>query len=272
MPTPSDTSAASPQADDSRAVRGRILWHDMMTPDVGASHRFYSAVLGWGAQEWNDAGTPYTMWTVQGEMRGGYGPLPHELTAQGVPPHWITYFGVSDVDAAVADAESRGARRHFAQDIPEVGRIAMLQDPQGAWFALFRPTTVMADSGTTAPVGDASWHELWTNDPAAAYDFYVHLLGWESAGEFEDPAIGKYRMFGRGGVPLGGVTMLLPEMKDVPPNWLPYFHVDDLDAAVGRATEHGGSVLVGPMEVPGGDRIAQCLDALGGAFALHQVA
>lgn len=137
---------------------------------------------------------------------------------------------------------------------------------------LYAPTNIRPGAPDLPVItGDASWHELWTSDPQAGYDFYVQLLGWESAGEFEDPTIGVYRMFGRNGQPLGGVTQLMPGMKDVPPNWLPYFRVDDLDAAVASVTDNGGAILVGPMDVPGGDRIAQCLDAMGGPFALHQV-
>lgn len=266
MTTPATTPQTTPTA---HASRGQFVWHDYMTPDVEKAKAFYGAVLGWDAQEWGDTG--YQMWTVDGTPRGGYGPFDERMRAAKVPPHWITYITVPDVDAYAAEAKGMGATLAMTEDIPEVGRIAMMQDPQGAWFTLFKPIDTMGRTDAV-PVGDVSWHEHWGTDTAAAYDFYTKLFGWESAGEFSDPAIGVYRMFGRNGLPLGGMATLMPEMQGVPPHWLPYFRVANLDEAIERVKANGGQLLSGPMEVPGGDHVAQCFDALGGAFALHETA
>ena len=262
-PSPAVPTPSAPLAER----RGRFVWHDYMTPDVAKAQAFYEAVIGWGAQDFG--AFDYRMFTMGGVPLGGYGPFTDDMRAAGTPPHWISYVGVEDVDAAARDAEALGARILAAEDIPQVGRFAIMRDPQGAYISLYRGDVEMPEPAEPM-TGDVSWHELWVPDNVAAQAFYAKLFGWESAGEFEDPQIGVYRMFGRRGMPLGGMATLLPEMKDVPPNWLPYFKVDDLDAAVGRARREGGTVIVGPMEVPGGGRVAQCFDSLGGAFALHQ--
>lgn len=267
MTTPAATQQPDPS---SQSTRGQFIWHDYMAPDVAEAQAFYTAVFGWGIQEWPEFA--YWMWTIDGEPRGGFAAFDDRLRSAGVPPHWMTYVAVADADATAAQAKALGARTVLpAEDIPDVGRFVAVQDPQGAWFQLFTPSGG-ADRGDVSPVGDVSWHELWTTDNEAAYAFYTTLFGWESAGEFADPSFGVYRMFGRNGVALGGMSPLLPAMKDVPPHWLPYFRVADLGAAIERVTANGGRIINGPMEVPGGDHIAQCLDPLGGSFALHQPA
>lgn len=266
--TPQTTNASQPTAKD---LEGAFVWHEMMAPDVDAARAFYTAVFGWGIEMFTSPEGEYPMWTVGGMPRGGFAPLTDEMRKRGAPPHWITYIGVADVDAKAAEATGLGARvLHGPEDIPDVGRFAVLQDPQGAHICMLASSTPMpVPMGSAVPVGDTSWHELWTTDTAAAYEFYTKLFGWRSAGEFSDPAIGVYRMFGLGEADLGGIAQLTKEMEGVPPNWLPYFHVDDLEGAIERVKANGGKILVGPMEVPGGDRIAQCFDAGGGAFALH---
>jgi uncharacterized protein len=267
-PTASPSSAFGSAAP---SVRGRFLWHDYMAHDVAVAQRFYGAVLGWGAQPW-DGPMPYTMWTADGIPRGGYMGMPDEVRAQGAPPHWLTYVGVPDVDAAVAQATSLGARSCFpAENIPGVGRIAGIFDPQGALIAFYAPATPSDEPVGMPPVGDVSWHELVTSDAPAALDFYAALFGWERQSEHDMGEMGIYYIFGRNGQPLGGAYTKPAAMGDVPPNWVPYFRVDDIDAAVARTTANGGTILNGPMEVPGGDRVAIAMDVQGGAFAVHEV-
>lgn len=271
MTTPT-TSAPSPQTPAAPAHGGQFVWHDLMTPDPAAAQAFYSAVLGWELQRSNGA-MEYTMFVASGAPRGGFMMLPENLEQQGVPAHWLAYVGSEDVDESVRRAEGLGARVVVhPQDIPETGRFAVLRDPQGAAFAMYTSRTALLDSHEMAPLGDASWHELWTSDVNAAYTFYTQLFGWEGAGEFDMGEImGPYRMFGRRGLPLGGMAKLGPDMDNVPPNWLPYFRVSDVHDIVKRVKSNGGSVIAGPMEVPGGDVVAQCMDPQQGAFAVHQV-
>lgn len=273
MTTPTATpGTASLSQATTTAQHGGFVWHDMMTPDPEASQRFYSAVLGWELQPWNGP-LPYSMFVASGAPRGGFMQLPQDVQQQGVPAHWLSYVGTADVDHSASKAESLGAKVLVKpQDIPGVGRFAVIQDPQGATLALYASATHVPDANEVAPLGDASWHELWTTDAANAYDFYTSLFGWEGAGEFDmGPVLGPYRMFGRRGVGLGGMARLLPEMQGVPPHWLPYFHVASVADTVAKVKANGGTVQSGPMQVPGGDTVATCVDPQGGAFAVHEV-
>lgn len=267
---PQATSAPQQTTGSATAARGSFVWHEYISADMEAAQRFYTAVLGWGLTPFE--GMPYTMWTVSGVPRGGFGELTEDERKAGTRPFWLTMISVEDVDRATAEATAMGATVVTPpEDIPsDVGRFAILKDPQGARLCLFKSGSDMPHDDHAA-VGDASWHEIWTRDPDATHAFYMKLFGWESAGEFEDPAIGVYRMFGRGGLGLGGFAPITAEMGDMPARILPYFRVEDLNATIERVKANGGHVVVGPMEVPGGDHIAQCVDSLGGVFAIHQV-
>jgi len=246
-------------------ARGRFVWYDLMTNDPKKAEAFYQRVAGWGTQVW-DGQQPYTMWTVNGNPIGGVMEMPKGVNA---PPHWIAYLAVPDVDATVKQAESLGATTHHKPtDIPSVGRFAVLADPQGAFFAVFTPQGNTPGHEGMPNVGEFSWHELATTDYASAFRFYQALFGWEKIAEHDMGPMGIYFLFGRNGQQLGGMFNKPPEMP-FPPNWLQYIQVDSADGAAERVKANGGQVLNGPMDVPGGDRIAQCLDPQGGAFAVH---
>jgi predicted enzyme related to lactoylglutathione lyase len=247
--------------------RGRFVWHDLMTKDPPAAIEFYKKVVGWGTQEWNGP-TPYTMWTADNTPIGGVMAMP---AAENAPPHWLGYVSTPDVDATVAEATRRGASTHVPPtDIPTVGRFAVLMDPQGASFAVFTSTNQSAAGDDTPKQGDFSWHELATTDPVAAFDFYQALFGWEKTSAMDMGDMGVYQMFGLNGVPFGGVFKKSAEMPG-PPSWAHYIKIADVQRAVDVVKNNGGQVLNGPMEVPGGDWIANCMDPQGGVFAVHAV-
>ena len=262
------TSAQAPTT-TSNAVRGRFVWHDLMTTDPEAAQRFYTAVAGWGTQRWEQSTTPYTMWSAGESMVGGVMRLPDEAVQQGAPPHWLTYIESPDVDETHALATQLGARTFVPPtDIPTVGRFAVLADPQGAMFGVFTPLDRSPGHDGEPRVGEFSWHELMTTDQRAAFEFYEKLFGWNKTSAMDMGEQGVYQMYGRGEVPLGGIYDAQPNTK-APPNWLPYIRVDSADRAVERAKELGGTVVNGPMEVPGGDRIAIILDPQGATMAVH---
>jgi predicted enzyme related to lactoylglutathione lyase len=253
-------------------TRGRFVWYDLMTTDLEAAKRFYAGVTGWGTQVFTDAGPAYTMWVNGEKPIGGVTELTPEMLAQHVPPHWMAHVTVDDVDEAAAEATALGAKVVLPPaDIPTVGRWAILADPQGATFAIFKPNQEPSDADFAPKVGEASWHELTTSDHVAAFDFYSKLLGWEKQQEMDMGGGATYLMYGQSAdsAMLGGMwTWDKPEHK-MPPNWMIYFKVDDADQAAERVKQLGGRVLNGPMEVPGGDRIAQCADPAGAMFGVH---
>jgi predicted enzyme related to lactoylglutathione lyase len=201
---------------------------------------------------------------------GGAMTLPAELAQHGVPPHWGMYVGVEKLEPAAADvARLGGGALSEVIDVPTVGRMQAMRDPQGAAFSIYEPLSPPPRAEAAPELGDVSWIELMTTDAPAALAFYQQLFGWQTTETMDMGPMGKYHMFGRHLGSMGGMMNKSPEMAEIPPNWGLYFRVADLDAAVERVKAGGGQILNGPMEVPGGDRIVNCMDAQGAPFSLH---
>jgi predicted enzyme related to lactoylglutathione lyase len=250
--------------------QGNFVWYELMTNDMNGAIKFYKDVIGWGTQAFAGGEMPYTMWTVGETPIGGVLPLSDEAKKAGAPPHWIAYVAADDVDALTKRAESLGAKTCVPpKDIPTVGRFSVISDPQGAVIALFKPAGGEMTRPAEPPNGYVSWHELIAADNESAFRFYSQLFGWQKTDAFDmGPERGTYQMYGKPGRPFGGM-MTKPKGYPAPPHWLYYVKVGDLDAAVSRVEKDGGRLMNGPMEVPGGDRVAQCIDPQGAAFALH---
>jgi len=250
---------------------GKFVWYDLMTSEPAAAEDFYTKLVGWGTQPWEGGDKPYTMWTNQETPLGGVMEMPEEVSASGVPPHWMAYVAVEDVRATAAKVSEVGGKiLHDATEIPGAGCSAVLADPQGAAFAVYSSTSE-EDAPDQPPVGRFSWHELATSDYKGALAFYTDLFGWEPQDAMDMGEAGTYQIYGRGGESFGGMFDKPDEMPG-PPMWLYYISVDDCTTAAEQVKELGGQVVNGPMEVPGGDLIAQCLDPQGALFALHSAA
>ena len=253
---------------------GRFVWYELLTTDAGAAIEFYADVLGWKTQTqaWGASGD-YTMWVAGQGPLGGVSVLPEAARKMGALPYWQANVEVADVDRAAALAKERGGGVYVAPvDVPEVGRIAVISDPQGAAIAVVAPASAMASHDTSKP-GEFSWSELYTTDHEAAFRFYQELFGWERISDVDLGAMGKYLVWGRGGKQLGGMmtmpaAMKTPDGRAVPPSWMHYVTTPDLDAALERAKKRNARVLNGPMVVPGGQRVVQLMDPQGAAFAL----
>ncbi|MFB3855278.1 MAG: VOC family protein [Vicinamibacterales bacterium] len=250
-------------------MRGRFVWYELMTTDPAAAKGFYTKVVGWGTQDWPGSNPPYWMW-IRGEAPvGGLMQLPEEARKGGAPPHWLAYVSVPDVDQSVEQAKGMGAMVHVPPtEIPEIGRFAVLADPQGAAFAVFKALSHGGIPDKSPQTGDFSWHELVTTDLDAAFRFYSALFGWEKTTAMDMGPMGVYQMYGVPGHELGGMFNRPPDIP-APPHWMLYVKVDDIDQSTERVKSAGGQILNGPMEVPGGDWIVQCMDPQGAAFSLH---
>jgi predicted enzyme related to lactoylglutathione lyase len=248
---------------------GRFVWYELMTSDPKAAIAFYSEVIGWKTQPFE--GSDYMMWMgAQGPL-GGTTVLPEAAKQMGAPPHWMSNVTVADVDATVARVRELGGKVYVApQDMPGVGRFAVIADPQGATISVFKPQMEMA-SHDPSKHGEFCWSELITTDQNAAFNFYREIFGWERLVDHDMGPMGVYLIYGRDGKQLGGMFNKPADMP-MPPAFLYYVQVDDLDAALTRAKNNGAKVLNGPMTVPGGARIVQLMDPQGAAFALHELA
>ncbi len=252
-------------------LRGRFIWYELLTLDPDAAVDFYTDLIGWGTAPFETDGQQYTMWTNGEVPIGGLMRLPDEAIAGGATPHWLAYVGTPDVDATAEQATRLGGTVLVPpKDIPTVGRFTVLQDPTGSLIAAYAPERPSPAPESSRP-GEFSWHELAATDHEAAFGFYSELFGWEKTDAMDMGEDGIYQMYGRGGPPLGGMYTVSENMP-APPGWLHYIMVDDVRRKAERVKELGGQVLNGPMEVPGGDLIAQCLDPQGALFAIHSVA
>ncbi|MDX1388121.1 MAG: VOC family protein, partial [Acidobacteriota bacterium] len=187
-----------------------------------------------------------------------------------IPPYWATYVNVADVDATVEKAQSLGGSVGAPpMDVPDVGRIAFLQDPTGAMIALFKPGEHPGSGMQGKIPGAFCWSELSTNDTAAAGEFYGKLFDWTMK---TDASATPYTEFQLGGVSIAGMMALTPQHGDIPPNWLPYVTVTDCEASAAKVTELGGKVVVPPTDVPEVGKFAVFCDPGGAALAIIQFA
>lgn len=127
-------------SDFSTMVGKTFPWHELYVPNGEAAKEFYSKLFGWGTQpmDMGEMGT-YEMFTQGDAPFCGMMATANQPEMQNVPPHWSIYISVDDVDAKVAAATGMGANVLVpAMDVPEVGRMALLQDPQGATFWVYR--------------------------------------------------------------------------------------------------------------------------------------
>jgi uncharacterized protein len=247
---------------------GRPLWYELMTTDTKAAETFYRNVVGWTSAPFEGGAQPYTMFQRSAdEPVAGLLARPEGMNA---PPFWAMYVGVPKVEEAASHIKRLGGGECSPLiDIPAVGRMQMMNDPQGAAFYIYQPASTEQRPEAPAEIGEASWHELMTTDAAAAMKFYQQVFGWEPSEAMDMGEMGTYQMFNRPRGMIGGMMNKPPEMAQVPPHWQIYFRVSDINAAVERIKANGGKVLIGPMEVPGGDWIVSGIDPQGAAFSLH---
>ena len=243
-----------------------FVWYELMSSDVAAAKAFYTKVVGWKTVDMPMPGMTYTILHAGDTQIGGMMTLPKDAAAAGMRPCWVSYVGVDDVDGAASKVRSLGGKILVPPaDIPNVGRFAVVADPQGAIFNLFKPTQPGQRVVSREP-GHIGWHELHTNDAPKAFDFYSAMFGWLKGDGMDMGPMGTYQLFTIGGTPVGAVFNS-PAAKAAP-FWLYYFNVGDIDAAAKRVSEGGGKIMHGPQEVPGGGWIVQAADPQGAAFAL----
>jgi len=245
---------------------GDFIWYELLTTKPEAAQSFYGSVLGWTFASAGQGGMDYRIITMADEGVGGLMEIP---SGAPMPPCWLGYIGVDDVDSAAASIKAAGGAIHMEpQDIPNVGRFAFVSDPQGVMFYVMRgwsdqPSKAFASDAPR--LGHCAWNELATTDQKGALTFYTSQFGWAKDGEMDMGPMGKYEFLRHGHM----VGALMTKSPDMPlPAWSFYFRVPDIDSAVQTVKEKGGQILRGPHEVPGGDWVINGLDTQGAAFSL----
>lgn len=251
-----------------KPYHGKFVWYELMTTDTAAAERFYREVVGWSAKDAGVPGMPYTLVSAGDTRVAGLMTMPKELSDAGARPCWLTYIGVDDVDAWVDKVKQAGGSLHRPpQDIPGVGRFAVVADPDGAVFQMMSHMPDGPDPKITPGMpGHVGWNELLAGDRERVFAFYEKLFGWRRLDSMDMGPMGVYQMFGTGGDAVGGMMTRSPEVPM--PCWVFYFNVAHIDAALERVKANGGTVVFGPVQVPGGGFAAQGLDPQGALFAL----
>lgn len=248
---------------------GRFIWYELMTRDPQGAKSFYGDVVGWRIAEGEAAEGGYGMIAAGDDYVGGVLTLSEQTYERGARSGWVGYVGVDDVDSSLRKAERLGGKVLMpARDMPDVGRIAMVADPQGAPLYVMHPSVDdRASSAFDATAkGHCAWNELATADQAAALAYYGELFGWRSVDAMPMGNAGDYRFIDHQGVRLGAVSPL-PRPAGAPA-WNYYFRVADIETAKTRIEARGGRIVNGPHEVPGGDHVVIGTDPEGASFAL----
>ena len=272
----SDTTYAPAQSaanDSKKSAHGSFIWYELLTPDPVAAKKFYDAVVGWNIEAQPSGEMDYRMISrADGGLAGGVMRLTDEMREHGARPTWLGYIAVDDVDASVTSIEQNGGKALMpAFDIPDIGRIALVADPQGVPFYVMRATPPAGNEDKVSDVFSASaeqhvgWNELSTTDPAAARKFYGEQFGWTSDEFMPMGEMGEYRFLDHQGSRIGA---LAGTMSGQHPHWRYYFRVSSIASAKQTAEERGGTIAMGPHEVPTGDWIIIGLDPQGAEFAL----
>jgi uncharacterized protein len=203
------------------------------------------------------------MQRIDGKDVAAISPQPQMQRDAGAPPTWNSYVTVESADAAVEKAKELGGTVHApAFDVMEAGRMGVIQGPEGAFFMVWEPKQNIGAGLVNVP-GALCWNELATPDLDASQAFYSGLFGWE----FEEFEGGPQRYFTikNRGANNGG--MREPQQGE-PPHWLVYFAVEDIEAALARVEELGGTKWAGPIDIGMGAKIGIASDPQGAAFAL----
>jgi predicted enzyme related to lactoylglutathione lyase len=250
---------------------GDFIWYELMTTDPDGAKAFYDAVVGWDVEPKPAGEMDYRMIRrSDGGNAGGVLRITEDMARQGAKPIWLGYLNVTDVDKTVASIERAGGKTLMTHDIPNVGRIAMVADPQGAPFYVMTPIPpadkpdMRSDVFSRSAVQRCGWNELSTTDEKAARLFYGEQFGWTSDNVMSLGEMGDYRFFDLQGEGIGAVF----NTPDGRPRWRFYFLVPSIAKAKEAIGKNGGTIAMGPHQVPTGDWIIVGFDPQGAEFAL----
>jgi uncharacterized protein len=246
---------------------GSFSWVELATTDQARAKSFYSALLGWNSEDqpMGPSGT-YTTFKLDGRPASGAYTLRPEERDSGVPPHWNLYVTVENADAAAGRARDLGAvicEEPF--DVFDIGRMAVVRDPTGAYFAVWQGKRPEIGLGIRDEPGAFCWADLNTPDPAKAAAFYTQIFGWTMA-----PGESGYLHIRNGEQFIGGIPPGQQAGSNAPPHWLIYFQVADCAESASQAKELGANVLFGPIHMENVGHIGVLADPQGAVFALFQ--
>jgi predicted enzyme related to lactoylglutathione lyase len=251
-----------------QAPAGTVCWIELHTSDVEGAKKFYGSVFGWKYKDLPiGPGGTYHIPQLNGVDVGGTYKLMPEAAKMGMPSNWLTYFAVPNVDEAAKKASSLGGKvMREPMDVMDVGRMAVIQDPAGAAFAVW----TAKGSGNTMrdEPGSFGWAQLNSTDTAKATKFYTQLFGWRPQVDPMPGGGGDYTTWMVGQTMAGGMMAMPPDAGPIPSHWLVYLATSDVDATHAKATAAGAQSYVAPADIPDIGRFSVLADPQGASFAL----
>ena len=251
-------------AETKTAVETKPVWVDLSSSDPGSSRDFYSKLFGWMVEVNPDPKYGgYAMAKVGGQDVAGIGPK----MSPEAPTAWSIYIGTQDAEDLAKKVQGAGGKVVAPPfDVGDQGRMAVFQDPTGAFISAWQPRQ-MGGFPTGGP-NTFGWAELSARGIDKAVPFYQKVFGWSAKksemGEGQPP----YTEFQLGGQSIAGGMEISPQLPaQVPSYWMVYFTVDDVDKSFKKATELGAQEMVSPQDFPGG-RFAIVRDPQGAAFGV----
>ena len=257
--------AALPPRAECQMTTGRVVWHDLVTPDLVQAKAFYGGLFGWTWRAPSEGkGVTYVVAEMAGVAIGG---LAESGDDKGSGSQWIPYFAVSDLKRSVKVADDSGGKVIVAATTTGSwhDESALLADAQGAVFGLMKPGAEPNDSAGHI-INGWLWLELWTSNVDAAVPFYERLLGYQ--GRIIRVGGQPYTLMERDSLPRAGVRQIAA--KGVRPNWLPTIRVADVDSMVARAVALGGRVIMAPRADVREGTVAIIADPMGAALTLQE--
>ena len=251
-------------ADAKTFVADAPAWIDLSSTDAAASRDFYSKLFGWKIEVGGPDTRGYGMAKIGDKFAAGIGPA----IQPGSPSAWMVYIGTRDADAVAKKVEAAGGKVVAPPfDVLESGRMAVFQDPTGAFFAVWQPKDMKGFDVKNAP-GSFGWAELNARGIEKAKPFYAKVFGWKEKTSPMGEGQPEYTEFLHDGESILGAWEMNPMVpKNVPSYWMVYFTVDDLDKAHKKAVQLGAQQIMEPQAYPGG-HFSIVTDPQGATFGL----
>lgn len=245
----------------------RPVWVDLSSSDPAASRAFYERLFGWQIVVSPDPQYGgYAMARVGDRDVAGIGPT----QSPGAPTAWMLYIGTPDAAGVATKVRAAGGTVVMAPfDVGDVGRMAVFQDPSGAFISAWQPQTM---AGFPAATPNAyGWAELNARGLDRALPFYESVFGWTRRTR-EVEGAPPYTELQLAGESIAGAMEMNPMVPaEVPSYWMVYFAVEDVDRSFATALDAGAREMLGPTDFPGG-RFAIVSDPQGAFFGLLRMA
>jgi predicted enzyme related to lactoylglutathione lyase len=252
-------------AEAGTTVADRPVWVDLSSSDPAGSREFYSKLFGWQIEVSPDPQYGgYAMAKVGGKDAAGIGPKQSEEA----PTAWMVYIGTEDAEETAKGVLAAGGNVIAPPfDVGDQGRMAVFQDPSGAFISAWQPKAMGGVFPTNAP-NTFGWAELSSRGIEKAIPFYEAVFGWTHKTTEMGEGAPPYTEFQHEGQSIaGGMEMNSMVPAKVPSYWMVYFTVEDVDRSFKEATEAGGEEMLPPQDFPGG-RFAIVRDPQGAVFGV----